>query len=165
MKSAALEASSKFIFIASFTRSRIRSIDPNGVQIFLSPEAPDKDLGRAAKRCLSMSREVSADEIKRIIENSSAMELEWGRSTAKRFGYRSWRALYKELSTCDIKELESSIRIEPSNHSSLREWNDKGLSKYDWVVIDNHASDAALGVACRLALSRCTSELGSDANL
>jgi hypothetical protein len=159
MKSAMLQATSRFLFVTSLARNRIRSIDPDGVHLFLLPDTTNAEIGTSVRRCLSMSREVSAQEMSKIIGSSQAREADWARLTAQRFGYSSPSALYKDIASCDIKEFENSIRIEPSNHSTLREWSDDGLSERDWVVLKRNASDERLGSGCRIALCRCISHV------
>jgi hypothetical protein len=159
MSYALLQGTSRFLFVASLAHNRIRSIDPRGKQYLLSSDASNADLGSALEQCLSASRQVSAQEIKQIVEASGKTGQDWAHEVAIRFGYNSQDRLYEELSACEVSMAMGSIRIEPSNHSGLREWNDDGLGEKDWVVLDKDVSKEKLGAGCRLALSRCTTDI------
>lgn len=66
--------------------------------------------------------------------------------------------MFAEMRMCSV-ELDmdkAEIEIAPKNHVKLEAWDLGQLTEADKVRIPAQASDAELGAAMRLALSRCT---------
>lgn len=162
-----------FYFIE--TRSGLRSGtfgDPKGNEHLLELATSDAALGAALRDSLSASRVVAlnpapdgmtwptfveiAPEFKS--ENYDAYYHDWLAKTMLRCGYKTKRKMFAEMRLCYV-ELDmdkAEIEIAPKNHVKLEAWDLGKLTEADNVRISAQASDAELGAAMRLALSRCT---------
>lgn len=159
-----------FIFVNTFSGHRSSRADPQGVEHFFSPDAADNELGFALLDALAHSRFVLSEPRKdvwihpeatfdRALYDYSLTNQRYGQwvgSTLKRYGYKTKRALFKEMKKCSIESKKDQIIIRPSHHEKLEVWSGKGLSESDYVIIPSGSSPAAVGAALRLAFSRCT---------
>ena len=74
----------------------------------------------------------------------------------ERYGYKTKRALFKDMKKCSIESNRGQITIRPSYHEKLEAWSGKGVSESDYVIIPSGSSPSDVGAALRLAFSRCT---------
>lgn len=74
----------------------------------------------------------------------------------EKYGYKTKRALFKDMKNCSIHCINDLIIISPTHHEKLESWSGKGINESDNVVISVNESPAEIGAALRLALSRCT---------
>lgn len=145
-------------------------IDPKGAQHLLSIEASHAELGVALLDSLCRSRfvvarprsdvllhpEVQFDEELSDPKLSHQRYEEWVEAMMSRFGYKTRRALFKDMHACDIELDRGSITIRPNRHERLEAWGrDKG-DGIENVVIPVGSSPTEIGAALKLAFSRCT---------
>lgn len=162
-----------FYFIK--TCSGLRSgmfVDPKGREHLFKIAIGDAELGAALRDSLSASRVVAlnpapdgmtwpkffeiAPEFKS--GNHEAYYRDWVAETMARCGYKTKRKMFAEMRLCHV-ELDTDkaeIEIAPNNHVKLEAWDLGKLTEADNVRVSAQASDAELGAAMRLALSRCT---------
>lgn len=144
--------------------------DPKGRQIFLSPDTSDEALGLALIDVLASSRfvlptrrtdvwqhpDVEFDldlyDYKSNIERYS----EWIKSLMERFGYKTKRALFKDMKNCSVESKNGLITISPSNHEKLELWSREDGDGIEDIVLPAASGPAELGMALRLGFDRCT---------
>ncbi|MGL4277210.1 MAG: contact-dependent growth inhibition system immunity protein, partial [Morganella morganii] len=63
--------------------------------------------------------------------------------------------LFKQMNTCNARQVGDFITIRPLNHVKLEAWSGDGISETDYVIIPVSASDEELGNAVIEAFSRC----------
>ncbi len=160
-------------FICAETLSGYRSgtnVDPKGRQNFVPLDATDEELGLAALDAMAYSRfvlgvprtdvwihpEVEYDmdlyDHKQVAERYAT----WVKTLMRRFNYKTRRALFKDMKTCQIARENGLICIRPSHHEKLESWGRKKDDGIEDVIVPADSSPAQLGAALRLAFSRCT---------
>ena len=75
-----------------------------------------------------------------------------------RYGYKTKRALFKNMLSCGVTLQEGTIIIRPSYHDQLEGWSGGRFTEKDYVRVPETASPAEVGAGLRLAFSRCTSK-------
>jgi hypothetical protein len=73
-----------------------------------------------------------------------------------RFGYKTRRALFKNMMSCGITDAEGMITFKPMHHVKLEAWEAISADGAEKVTIPTSSSLSEIGSALRLALSRCT---------
>ncbi|WP_339109752.1 contact-dependent growth inhibition system immunity protein [Thioclava sp. GXIMD4216] len=162
-----------FYFIK--TRSGLRSGtfgDPKGNEHIFEVATDDAALGVALRDSLSASRVVAQSlapdgmtwptfvEIAPEFKSSSraAYYHDWVARIMAYGRYKTKRKMFAAMRMCSV-ELDmdkAEIEIAPKNHVKLEAWDLGKLTEADKVRISAQVSDAELGAAMRLALSRCT---------
>ncbi|WP_083196088.1 contact-dependent growth inhibition system immunity protein [Pseudomonas sp. AU12215] len=133
--------------------------DPEGKKYLLSPSASDGEIGSAIYEAVSVSRQVdpqSCPEFFDLMGRVAPEYAEWVNGLMKEFGYKTKRAMFKDMKSCAVELVGRSIVMQPSHHEKLEAWSEKGISKDDYVVVSADSSPDQIGFALRLALSRCT---------
>ena len=167
---AAAQINKDFISVETYSGYRSTQADPKGVEHFLSPDVDDNELGLAVLDALAHSRFVLPEPRKDVWIHPEAtfdMELydldlhlqrydQWVASILKRYGYKTKRALFKDMKKCSIEKQNDLITISPSHHDKLEGWSGDGFTKTDNEVIPANSSPAEVGAALRLVFSRCT---------
>lgn len=144
--------------------------DPKGKQIFLVPEVDNDTLGSATLDALARSRlvlgapragsvyppdvefDMSFTDYAQIAERYAAKT----KALMERYGYKSKRALFKDMKNCYVKREGGVITICPSHHEKLESWGRTQGDGIEDVVIPADSAPAEIGAALRLAFSRCT---------
>lgn len=124
----------------------------------LPPDADDKSIGETALIALSNSRTLSLEEYGDFfnLEKGQEKYAAWIAMLMEKYGYKTKRALFKDMKNCSIHRINGVITILPTRHEKLEAWSGKGLKESDDVVITANSSPTEIGAALRLALSRCT---------
>jgi hypothetical protein len=159
-----------FICIETYSGYGSCRADHKGAMHLLPPDAPDQALGEALLDALSKSRFVLPEPRKDVWIHPEAtfdMSLydydlnnqryaEWISNLMRLYGYKTKRALFKDMKNCGVESKSDEITIRPRHHEKLEAWSGKGISDSDNVVIPSNSSPAEVGAALRLAFSRCT---------
>lgn len=159
-----------FICVETYSGYRSSRRDPKGAQHLLVPDVSDEALGAAFLDALARSRFVLSEpradvwihpeaefdsdlyDYKQGIERYA----EWAKTLMGRYGYKTKRALFKEMKNCSIESQNGTITIRPSHHEKLEAWSGDGIGKENYVLISANSPPAEIGAALRLAFSRCT---------
>lgn len=158
----------ELIYVKTYSGYRSSRADPKGVEHFTSPDIGDPELGAALLDALAHSRFVLPEPRQGVWTHPDAtfdMDLydynltnqrygQWVLRVVDSYGYKTKRALFKEMKKCSIESKNDEITIRPSHHEKLEVWD--GISADDYVVISSDSSPSNVGAALRLALSRCT---------
>ncbi len=160
----------EFICVKTYSGYRSSRADPQGVEHHASPEISDQELGVVVLDALAHSRFVLPEPRKDVWIHPEAtfdMELydysltnqrydQWVENTLERYGYKTKRALFKDMKKCSIESTKGQITIRPSHHEKLEAWSGKGINESDYVIIPTSSDPSDVGAALRLAFSRCT---------
>ncbi|MNE50988.1 hypothetical protein D3C80_1455890 [compost metagenome] len=73
----------------------------------------------------------------------------------EKYGYRTKRALFKNMKKAGIHLVNDVITIRPSFHEKLEAWSGNRINESDYVVLTAGSSPTDIGAGLRLALSRC----------
>lgn len=148
-------------FICVETRSGWgRSIgDPSGLEIYLKPDEIDAELGQAILDALSKSRAVLAKDDPDLYDwrKIETRYQAWIEDVKQRYGYKTKRALFKDMMCCDIESnpKRDRLKIVPMIHNRLEGWGREKDDGIEDIVISSNSSAEEIGVALRLAFSRC----------
>lgn len=144
--------------------------DYKGKRNFLAPEAVDAVAGEAVLDALAHSRwvlgvprkgstypagvEFDSDlyDYKLNIEQYAA----WTQALMDRYGYKTKRALFKDMENCHIEVKSGSMKIVPQRHVKLEAWEGLGPNNAGAVEIPADSTPEEIGAALRLAFTRCT---------
>ena len=72
-----------------------------------------------------------------------------------RFGFKTIRALYKNMMNCGIRSKAGVITIAPTHHERLCGWSREKGDGIEDVLIPATSAPVEVGAALRLAFSRC----------
>lgn len=165
-----VKANGDFIFIETWSGYRSASRDPRSVQYLFDVDASNEALGAALVEVLAHSRfvlpaprtdvlihpEVTFGADLYDYKNDIERYAEWTKALMENYGYKTKRALFKDMKSCEIEEREGMIIIGPSHHEKLEAWGREKGDGIEDVVIATSSSHAGIGAALRLAFSRCT---------
>jgi hypothetical protein len=159
-----------FILVETFSGYTSSMRDPKGKQRFLAPDANDEELGLAVLDALASSRFVLPGPRTDVwIHPDAGFDMElydyrqtaaryaaWTKDLMARYGYKTKRALFKNMKSCSIERKGGTITISPSHHEKLEAWSREKDDGIEDAVIAADAKPAEIGAALRLAFSRCT---------
>jgi hypothetical protein len=146
-----------FINIKTFSGYGKKAVDPDGVQILLPPDASNEDLGKATLAALSKSRIIDISEIATFFDLDNTMKNynNWVADLMNKYGYKTKRALFKNMMQCSIEIRNGVLTIYPSHHEKLEAWGGDGFTDDDNVVLPINSTAEEIGAGLRLAFSRC----------
>lgn len=144
--------------------------DPKGASHLLPPDTTDAQLGEALVDALARSRfvlpaprkdiwthpDVTFDRDLYDHEQVQARYRQWTSCLMARYGYKTKRALFKNMKNCSIELDGDVITICPSFHEKLETWSGEGITEEDYAILPANSSPSEIGAALRLAFSRCT---------
>ena len=133
--------------------------DPEGAQHDMRPDVANDALGTAVLDCLSRSRFLETEESRAALYDFQAGQLNyqaWIERLMQFGGYKTRRALFKQMMSCSIEQDNDTITIRPTHHEKPEGWGGKGFTPGDYVVVPVSASSAEIGAALREAFRRCT---------
>jgi hypothetical protein len=163
---------SKFICVETYSGyGSGNTRDPKGRQIFLALDASDEVLGKAVLDALALSRcfvlgaprsdvqlhpEVEFDMDLYDYKLSIERNIAWIKHLMDRYGFKTKRALFKDMKNCGIERVEGVVTFSPSRHETLEGWRRTKEDAFEDVVTPADSPPAEIGAALRLAFSRCT---------
>jgi len=144
--------------------------DYKGKKIFLKPDASDEAIGLAVRDALTKSRWVlgaprEGSTYPAGVEFDSDLYdyqlnieryAEWTKALLDRYGYKTKRALFKDMENCSIETTGGIMKIIPKRHVKLEQWEGLGPNDAGAVEIPADSTPAEIGAALRLAFTRCT---------
>lgn len=134
------------------------SVDPQ----YLSLDVDDAALGCALRLALSQSKKISGKEFVELFNSRKIHDLGLTRekATMQKYGYKTKRALYKNMLCCWISVFDGKIQIKPTHHKSLDSYSGISNDGPEIQLLSITVSDAELGAALREGFKRCTSAVG-----
>ncbi|MCI1839687.1 contact-dependent growth inhibition system immunity protein [Achromobacter ruhlandii] len=148
----------KFYRVSSLAVALITIDDPDGLRLFLPPEANDEVLGSAVRQALTMSRAVPREYVSQMINSGELKKRDKEEDTLmmRKFGYTSKRSLYKSMKFCSISMVSEGIKFQPTHRKGLDGYTVRTDLDLVPVIVPQTASDMELGLALREAFTRCT---------
>ncbi|HDL8054208.1 contact-dependent growth inhibition system immunity protein [Yersinia enterocolitica] len=146
-----------FLSVDTYSGLGMVGRDPLFPPNLLPPDTDDQTIGEAVLIALSNSRTLSLEESADFFDLEKGKEryAAWIAMLMERYGYKTKRALFKDMKRCSIHCLNDVITISPSRHEKLEAWSGRGIKESDHVVIPADSIPEEIGAALRLALSRC----------
>jgi len=129
--------------------------NPNVPEYLLGLDVPDEILGKSIKEALNNSRRLSLEEHRNLAINLSENYKAWIQRTMEKYGYKTKRALFKNMKSCSILRQDNLIIIKPSYHEKLEGWSGDGIKEEDYVKLPATSSFSEIGAGLRLAFERC----------
>ncbi|WP_413623809.1 contact-dependent growth inhibition system immunity protein [Luteibacter sp. Lutesp34] len=156
-KAAHVLMNERVICIETYSGRGLMGRDPDGICDFRELDEANATLGSLLRRALEASRWISLEEYPLFfdIERSKETNRLWVEAACQRSGFKSRKALFKEMMSCSVRCAEGRITIKPSVHVKLEGWTGDGIAPTEYVELSTEDSDEALGEGIRLALSRC----------
>jgi hypothetical protein len=156
-KWASVYFNSDFYVVVSNSGYRGCALDPSGYEGHFSPTATDGELGNAVLEAISRSRFLKVEEIGDFfnLEKTTSNYSNWVASLLERYKYKSRRALFKDMTLCNIEVISQEMEISPTRHEKLEGWGGLGNDGAEKVRIAADSSAAEVGRALRIAFSRC----------
>ena len=151
----------ELIFISTRIHYRVSVVRRDtGVHSVLPINCPDVELGNAVRSSLSESRMINIETERHLLSfpEVGKMYEEWVARTVDERSYTDRKALFKDMLAIDIDQTSEALTLQPLVHEALEGWGlpDKGTRPDpEKVVVELGITDAELGAAIRLAMSRC----------
>ncbi len=155
-KQAMATFNSKFISVWTYSAYRMGQPDPLYEPVDLSVSCFDDELGYTIVSALNRTRFFSLKQAEEIREASSSHYNKCIEQQVKKHGYRSRRALFKDMKSCSLSETDGVITISPSHYEGLEEYSNRGIAEDQHVKVPASSTHAEIGAALRLAFSRCS---------
>jgi hypothetical protein len=159
LKWAAANTNNQLITVRTWSGYARQVSDPLGAQHDFRSDVGDEALGAAVLDCLSRSRFLDTEELRAELYDPEAVRRRyevWIERLMQFGGYKTRRALFKEMARCSMEQEDDTITIRPTHHEKLEGWSGKGFTEVDYVVIPASSAPAAIGAALREAFRRCT---------
>src|SRR5262249_44491400 len=124
-----------FFCVETCSGYRMTITDPRGKQHLLPVGASDRELGSALLDALAHSRFVppleQPEEDLELFDFDLAEKAyaDWVEKLMRTYGYKTRRALFKDMANCNIERCQGMITIHPTNHEKLEGWSGDGISK------------------------------------
>jgi hypothetical protein len=149
-------ANGDFIGILTYSGRGLLGRDPKGSQHLLPSDASNDALGTAIRDALQRSRFLSPLEYESFFDPQKGKEKhdQWVKMLMTRYAYKTKKALFKHMKSCEIISRDQSIVFRPTHHDKLEGWADIGDESA--IAVSAVTSDEALGQALREAFARCT---------
>jgi len=155
---ASAKSNGDFICVETYSGLGLTGRDPAGNQHLLQLDVGDDVLGSSIIDALKRSRVLTREEYGVFFDYKKISEQHafWIKALMDRYGYRTKRALFKNMKSCGILAEGDVIIISPSRHEKLEAWGREKGDGIEDVVIEANRSPSEIGAALRLAFSRCT---------
>ncbi|BBF85943.1 hypothetical protein DLM_2329 [Aquitalea magnusonii] len=125
----------------------------------MEPDADHHTLGLTVLQALQNSRTLSNEECETTdFFDLTAGKLRyqaWYQELMQRYGYKTKKALFKNMQLCGIHCVNGIITIIPYRHEKLEAWGGDGIEESDYVVLSTASTPEEIGAGLRLAISRC----------
>lgn len=124
----------------------------------LQPDADDEIIGKAVLQALSNSRTLNVLEDRVAffdLEKGKEQYAIWIAMLMEKYGYKSKKALFKDMKNCGIHLVNNVITISPTRHEKLEAWGRTKGDGIEDVTLSTDSSPSEIGAGLRLALSRC----------
>jgi hypothetical protein len=146
----------RFISVEPLSGYRRSLREDEGYVVYLAPDTSNELLGQALFDGFSKSRFIWPPDEREFFKAERYMQAlsKWQEDFMRRYGYKTKRDAYKNMSWCKAKRSEGAISIQPHRRDDKPEywvW----LPPSENVVIPVTNDPAVAGAALRLALDRC----------
>ena len=135
--------------------------DPDTPPHYLPPDVDDVILGQTLRLALKASKKVSVEEFQKIFHSGIVQRLAKDREVwaMEHYGYKTKRAMYKNMMGCSIEILEGKIEIQPNHHKGMGNFTGISNDGSEILHLPATCTYAELGAALREGFRRCTSSV------
>ncbi|MEY4077282.1 MAG: hypothetical protein RIQ69_1652 [Pseudomonadota bacterium] len=146
-----------FFWIHTQAVGMINVGDPLVEPEYLAPDVDDAMLGATLRQCLQKSRHIEMSEFQKMFKAGVFNQLDEERNQAamQKYGYKTKRALYKNMLCCWISMFDGKVKIAPSHQKSVESYT-ATKDGPEPFTLHGPISDAELGAALREGFKRCT---------
>lgn len=148
----------EFLCIDTYSGLGRAGRDPVFPSRLLSPDAEDELVGEQILQALSDSLTLNVLE-ERVaffdLEKGKEQYAIWIAMLMEKYGYKSKKALFKDMKNCGIHLVNNVITISPTRHEKLEAWGRTKGDGIEDVTLSTDSSPSEIGAGLRLALSRC----------
>lgn len=148
----------EFLLIETQSGLGMVAADPLFPAHLLQPDASEQDIGETILKALSDSRTLNVLE-ERVdffdLEKGKNQYAAWVAMLMEKYGYKTKKALFKDMKNCGIHLTNDVIKISPTRHEKLEAWGRTKGDGIEDVILPVDSSPAEIGAGLRLALSRC----------
>ncbi|WP_336699279.1 contact-dependent growth inhibition system immunity protein [Pantoea dispersa] len=150
-------ATQEFLSIETYSGLGMTGRDSLFSPHILPPDADDQSIGEAILKSLSDSRTLTVQECENFfdLEKGKEQYLAWIVTLMEKFGYKTKRAMFKDMKKCGVHLINDVISISPTRHEKLEGWGRTKGDGIEDVILKADSSLAEIGAGLRLALSRC----------
>lgn len=150
----------EFFYIRTMSQGMLAYAEPDAEPHYLSPDATNENLGRVMRRALVATKLVTPTEFQVIYKSGVVQKVgdERNTLTMAKYGYKSKKAMYREMMCCWIELADGQVGITPTVHDSLDGYHGASKDGLEILQLPQGATDAELGAALREGFRRCTSE-------
>lgn len=153
---ASILSNSVFTLIETYSGFRSGWADPEGQQIYLSPDASADSIGSALIKALEASRIFTLENLPIITREQHAERYEaWVKDVIQRYGFKNRAAMFKAMKSVDADVYHQKLHLLPTKHEKREAWGRSNSDKFEDVIISYPNQADAIGEAILLALSRC----------
>lgn len=151
-----------FIQLVTFSIGMLDYAEPDAPPHYLPPDVDDAALGHTLRLALKASKRVSVDEFQKMFHSGVIQQRSKDREAwaMKHYGYKTKRAMYKNMDICSIEIANGQIMIQPTHmkaaDGSYTVKTDTGPFP---LYVAETVSDAELGAALREGFKHCTSSV------
>lgn len=148
----------EFLLIETQSGLGMVGADPLYPLHLLQPDADEHTIGKTILQALSDSRTLD-NPVERMVffdlDKGKEQYAAWISLLKERYGYKTKKALFKDMRNCGIHCANDVITISPKRHEKLEAWGRTKGDGIENVILSVNSSPAEIGAALRLALSRC----------
>ncbi|MBP2851789.1 contact-dependent growth inhibition system immunity protein [Dickeya oryzae] len=147
----------KFLLIETQSGLGMVGSDPLFPSHLLQPSVENECVGEAILIALSNSRTLTMEEYGSFFDPEKGEEQysAWIAMLMEKYGYKTKKALFKDMKKCGIHCVNDVITISPTRHEKLEAWGRTKGDGIEDVILSVDSSPAEIGAGLRLAFSRC----------
>jgi hypothetical protein len=148
-----------FTYVETLSGYRAGLPDPRGLSTYLPAGSAPEALGVAVLTALAASRVLHPSEDPEFFDMRGRVVPgyeSWVKATMAQYGYKSRRAMFRDMKSCSVERQSALLRMRPSHHERSETWSGEGLGLDSHVLVPADSAASAVGAALRVALERCT---------
>lgn len=148
---------SEFLLIETQSGLGMVAADPLFPSHLLPTNADNQSIGEVILQALSDSRTLTVEECETFfdLEKGKEQYAAWIAMLMGSYGYKTKRALFKDMKNCGIHCVDGVITISPTRHEKLEGWGRTKGDGIEDVLLPADSTPVEIGAGLRLALSRC----------
>lgn len=148
-----------FFEIVTMSQGMLQYGEPSAPLHYLPADTNDTTLGVTLRIALSASKRVGVEEFQKIFHSGIVQERGKAREAEamQKYGYKTKRALYKNMMCCWVSVFDGKIEIKLTHHKALDAYSGISNDGPEIQHLPVTCSDAELGAALREGFKRCTS--------
>lgn len=158
-KTSSIKANDFIMAINTLSGKRSFILDNKGKEYLLDASIDNVQIGNALRDCLEASRRVLPVDDMELFDYKQSIERYkgWVNRLQEFVGFKSKAKLFRPMFSLTVIEQNGVIFIDPSRQEKPEAWDSEGIDESNRVQISSDSSLEEIGIAVRLALTRCKS--------